>query len=79
MKKMSLFVFSCLTENLVPNIFLELFFVMQLLTSQSPQTHDDDDEQESLCAANSGVKLDCVSPTSYNIKITIVIFRLNRR
>lgn len=44
--------FSCLTENLVPNIFLELFFVMQLLTSQSPHTHDD--EQESVCAVNSG-------------------------
>lgn len=45
-------VFSCLTENLVPNIFLELFFVMQLLTSQSPHSHDD--EQDSLCAVNSG-------------------------
>lgn len=44
--------FSCLTENLVPNIFLELFFVMQLLTSQSPPSHDD--EQDSLCAINSG-------------------------
>uniref|UniRef100_A0AAX7SNV8 Codanin-1 C-terminal domain-containing protein n=1 Tax=Astatotilapia calliptera TaxID=8154 RepID=A0AAX7SNV8_ASTCA len=38
---------TCISENLVPNIFLELFFVMQLLTSRSPHTHDD--EQESLC------------------------------
>lgn len=58
----------CLTENLVPNIFLELFFVMQLLTSRSPHTYDDD-EQESLCAANSGVKLVFMSLTPYNIKI----------
>ncbi|XP_041809480.1 codanin-1 [Chelmon rostratus] len=50
---------TCISENLVPNIFLELFFVMQLLTSQSPQTHDDDDEQESLCAANSDVLERC--------------------
>uniref|UniRef100_A0A3P8P1P8 Codanin-1 C-terminal domain-containing protein n=2 Tax=Astatotilapia calliptera TaxID=8154 RepID=A0A3P8P1P8_ASTCA len=42
---------TCISENLVPNIFLELFFVMQLLTSRSPHTHDD--EQESLCAAHS--------------------------
>uniref|UniRef100_A0A3P8P1R4 Codanin-1 C-terminal domain-containing protein n=1 Tax=Astatotilapia calliptera TaxID=8154 RepID=A0A3P8P1R4_ASTCA len=48
---------TCISENLVPNIFLELFFVMQLLTSRSPHTHDD--EQESLCAAHShsGVQL----------------------
>lgn len=56
---------SYLTENLVPNIFLEVFFMMQLLTSQSPNTHDDDDDDEdddedqdheSLCTENSGVK-----------------------
>uniref|UniRef100_A0A8C2Z5A7 Codanin 1 n=1 Tax=Cyclopterus lumpus TaxID=8103 RepID=A0A8C2Z5A7_CYCLU len=39
---------TCISENLVPNIFLELFFVVQLLTSQSPPTHDDD-KQGSLC------------------------------
>lgn len=50
------FVLSCVTENLVPNIFLELFFVVQLLTSQSAHTHDDD-ERESLCSVNSGVQL----------------------
>ncbi|GAA6223312.1 codanin-1 [Lates japonicus] len=49
---------TCISENLVPNIFLELFFVMQLLTSQSPHTHDDD-EQESLCAVNSDVLERC--------------------
>ncbi|XP_070698902.1 codanin-1 [Pempheris klunzingeri] len=49
---------TCIAENLVPNIFLELFFVMQLLTSQSPHTHDDD-EQESLCAVNSDVLERC--------------------
>ncbi|XP_068437178.1 codanin-1 [Clinocottus analis] len=43
---------TCISENLVPNIFLELFFVVQLLTSQSPLTHDDDDEQGGLCAVN---------------------------
>uniref|UniRef100_A0A4W6BUF9 Codanin 1 n=1 Tax=Lates calcarifer TaxID=8187 RepID=A0A4W6BUF9_LATCA len=58
------FVLSCFAENLVPNIFLELFFVMQLLTSQSPHTHDDD-EQESLCAVNSGVQLIFISPSKY--------------
>lgn len=53
---------SYLIENLVPNIFLEVFFMMQLLTSQSPNTHDDDDddddveEHENLCTENSGVK-----------------------
>uniref|UniRef100_A0A3Q3WJ50 Codanin-1 C-terminal domain-containing protein n=1 Tax=Mola mola TaxID=94237 RepID=A0A3Q3WJ50_MOLML len=39
------YVFLCLTENLVPNIFLELFFVMQLLTSRSTHTHDDDEQE----------------------------------
>lgn len=54
-KNNNIIIFSCLTENLVPNIFLELFFVMQLLTSQSAHTHDEDDEQGSLCAVTSGV------------------------
>lgn len=40
-------------ENLVPNLFLELFFVMQLLTSRSPHTHDGE-EQLSMCSGNSG-------------------------
>uniref|UniRef100_H3DPL6 Codanin 1 n=1 Tax=Tetraodon nigroviridis TaxID=99883 RepID=H3DPL6_TETNG len=41
---------TCISENFVPNIFLELFFVMQLLTSRSAHTHDDNEEE---CAANS--------------------------
>ncbi|KAL6105341.1 cdan1 [Pungitius sinensis] len=49
---------TCISENLVPNIFLELFFVVQLLTSQSAHTHDDD-EQESLCAENSEILERC--------------------
>ncbi|XP_054469557.1 codanin-1 [Anoplopoma fimbria] len=49
---------TCISENLVPNIFLELFFVVQLLTSQSPHTRDDD-EQESLCAVNSEILERC--------------------
>ncbi|XP_034015886.1 codanin-1 [Thalassophryne amazonica] len=44
---------TCIVENLVPNIFLELFFVMQLLTSWSPHIHGID--EETLCAVNSDV------------------------
>ncbi|KAK2826523.1 hypothetical protein Q5P01_020737 [Channa striata] len=49
---------TCISENLVPNVFLELFFVIQLLTSRSPHTHDDD-EQKSLCGVNSDVLERC--------------------
>ncbi|XP_011613474.2 codanin-1 [Takifugu rubripes] len=49
---------TCISENLVPNIFLELFFVMQLLTSRSTHTHDDN-KQERQCAANSDVLERC--------------------
>lgn len=45
---------TCISENLVPNIFLELFFVVQLLTSRSPHTHDEE-EQGSLCVGNTEV------------------------
>ncbi|NXC16816.1 CDAN1 protein, partial [Corythaeola cristata] len=34
---------SCIAENLVPNIFLELFFVLQLLTSKGTSTTEDAD------------------------------------
>ncbi|XP_040455847.1 codanin-1 isoform X1 [Falco naumanni] len=34
---------SCIAENLVPNIFLELFFVLQLLTSKGTSTAEDED------------------------------------
>ncbi|XP_067847225.1 codanin-1 isoform X2 [Heptranchias perlo] len=38
---------SCISENLVPNIFLELFFILQLLTSRGGASTDDlDDEVE---------------------------------
>ncbi|XP_037652423.1 codanin-1 [Sebastes umbrosus] len=48
---------TCISGNLVPNIFLELFFVVQLLTSRSPHTHDD--EEGSLCSVNSEVLEQC--------------------
>ncbi|KFZ56910.1 Codanin-1, partial [Podiceps cristatus] len=34
---------SCIAENLVPNIFLELFFVLQLLTSKGTSAAEDED------------------------------------
>ncbi|XP_015259118.1 PREDICTED: codanin-1 isoform X1 [Cyprinodon variegatus] len=49
---------TCISENLVPNLFLELFFVMQLLTSRSPHTHDGE-EQLSMCSGNSDVLERC--------------------
>ncbi|KAG7510674.1 hypothetical protein JOB18_028145 [Solea senegalensis] len=49
---------TCISENLVPNIFLELFFVMQLLTSRSPHTHNEE-EQDSLFAVNADVMERC--------------------
>ncbi|XP_073494956.1 codanin-1 [Phyllobates terribilis] len=32
---------ACITENLVPNIFLEFFFILQLLTSRGPSGIED--------------------------------------
>lgn len=61
-------VFSCLSENLVPNIFLELFFVMQLLTSRSAHPHDDNEKE---CAANSGLKLFLLAITFHNFSLKI--------
>ncbi|XP_069392478.1 codanin-1 [Paralichthys olivaceus] len=49
---------TCISENLVPNIFLELFFVMQLLTSRSPHSPNSD-EQESLFSVSSDVLERC--------------------
>ncbi|XP_008397384.1 codanin-1 isoform X1 [Poecilia reticulata] len=49
---------TCISENLVPNVYLELFFVMQLLTSRSLHTHNDE-EQLSLCSVNSDVLERC--------------------
>ncbi|NXI92748.1 CDAN1 protein, partial [Psophia crepitans] len=34
---------SCIAENLVPNVFLELFFVLQLLTSKGTSSAEDED------------------------------------
>ncbi|XP_076013891.1 codanin-1 isoform X2 [Genypterus blacodes] len=42
---------TCISENLVPNVFLELFFVVQLLTSRFPPN----DDEGSLCAVNLDV------------------------
>ncbi|XP_030211913.1 codanin-1, partial [Gadus morhua] len=38
---------TCISENLVPNIFLELFFMVQLLTSRSAATTEE--EEQSVC------------------------------
>ncbi|XP_029973279.1 codanin-1 [Salarias fasciatus] len=48
---------TCISENLVPNIFLELFFVMQLLTSWS--AHNNDEDQEGLRAVEPEVLERC--------------------
>lgn len=73
---MSLCFFGGGAENLVPNIFLELFFVMQLLTSQSPHTNDDS-EQESDSAAKSGVKLVFMSFKSHNIYDFWIVIKIS--
>ncbi|KAM3870947.1 LOW QUALITY PROTEIN: codanin-1 [Diretmus argenteus] len=46
---------TCISENLVPNIFLELFFVVQLLTSRSPSISEDDNGGDSPCVVNPDV------------------------
>lgn len=48
-----LFVWS-LTENLVPNVILELFFVLQLLTSRTPPITDEEEEDQRLCLVRTG-------------------------
>ncbi|XP_044127874.1 codanin-1 [Bufo gargarizans] len=40
---------SCIAENLVPNIFLEFFFVLQLLTSRGPSGTDDCELEITRC------------------------------
>ncbi|XP_061096062.1 codanin-1 isoform X2 [Conger conger] len=37
---------SCISENLVPSVFLELFFVLQLLTSRAASVSEEEDEEE---------------------------------
>ncbi|NXI14373.1 CDAN1 protein, partial [Irena cyanogastra] len=46
---------SCIAENLVPNIFLELFFVLQLLTSKGTSTAEDGDSDPEISERNRGV------------------------
>ncbi|XP_031436332.1 codanin-1 [Clupea harengus] len=40
---------TCISENLVPNVFLELFFVLQLLTCRSPPALEG--ERDGLCGS----------------------------
>ncbi|NWX53164.1 CDAN1 protein, partial [Steatornis caripensis] len=48
---------SCIAENLVPNIFLELFFVLQLLTSKGTSTTEDGDSDPEVSEGNaSGIQ-----------------------
>ncbi|KAF1534168.1 Codanin-1, partial [Eudyptula minor] len=44
---------SCIAENLVPNIFLELFFVLQLLTSKGTSTAEDEDNDLEVNEGNA--------------------------
>ncbi|KAF1451754.1 Codanin-1, partial [Spheniscus demersus] len=44
---------SCIAENLVPNIFLELFFVLQLLTSKGTSTAEDGDNDLEVNEGNA--------------------------
>ncbi|NWW36967.1 CDAN1 protein, partial [Panurus biarmicus] len=46
---------SCIAENLVPNIFLELFFVLQLLTSKGTSTAEDGDSDSEISERNRDV------------------------
>ncbi|XP_037097031.1 codanin-1 isoform X1 [Syngnathus acus] len=46
---------ACISENQVPNVFLELFFAMQLLTSQSRPPDDGEEEEERVCPLNTNV------------------------
>uniref|UniRef100_A0A663LKH7 Codanin-1 C-terminal domain-containing protein n=1 Tax=Athene cunicularia TaxID=194338 RepID=A0A663LKH7_ATHCN len=47
---------SCIAENLVPNIFLELFFVLQLLTSKGTSTAEDGDSDLEVSERNASVR-----------------------
>ncbi|NXB99162.1 CDAN1 protein, partial [Orthonyx spaldingii] len=46
---------SCIAENLVPNIFLELFFVLQLLTSKGTSAAEDGDSDPEIIERNRDV------------------------
>uniref|UniRef100_A0A8C3DJT0 Codanin 1 n=1 Tax=Corvus moneduloides TaxID=1196302 RepID=A0A8C3DJT0_CORMO len=51
---------SCIAENLVPNIFLELFFVLQLLTSKGTSTAEDGNSDPEISERNRGKQSDHV-------------------
>ncbi|KAM6201066.1 codanin-1 isoform 2-T2 [Rhynchocyon petersi] len=53
LKLVALVYSSCIAENLVPNLFLELFFVLQLLTARTIVTARDDDLEPSPDALDS--------------------------
>ncbi|NXA91600.1 CDAN1 protein, partial [Melanocharis versteri] len=46
---------SCIAENLVPNIFLELFFVLQLLTSKGTSAAEDGDSDPEISERNRDI------------------------
>ncbi|NXM18981.1 CDAN1 protein, partial [Ploceus nigricollis] len=46
---------SCIAENLVPNIFLELFFILQLLTSKGTSAAEDGDSDPEISERNRDV------------------------
>uniref|UniRef100_A0A8C3DKG7 Codanin 1 n=1 Tax=Corvus moneduloides TaxID=1196302 RepID=A0A8C3DKG7_CORMO len=50
---------SCIAENLVPNIFLELFFVLQLLTSKGTSTAEDGNSDPEISERNRGNLIKC--------------------
>ncbi|XP_030070215.1 codanin-1 [Microcaecilia unicolor] len=47
---------TCIAENLVPNIFLELFFILQLLTSRGVSTKDGEDNHEFLKGCEDAIE-----------------------
>ncbi|XP_007933462.1 codanin-1 [Orycteropus afer afer] len=53
LKLVALVYSSCIAENLVPNLFLELFFVLQLLTARRMVAAKDDDFEPSPDAIDS--------------------------
>ncbi|XP_029114607.1 codanin-1 isoform X2 [Scleropages formosus] len=47
---------TCIAENLVPSVFLELFFVLQLLTSRaSPASGEEEEREREFLELNMGV------------------------
>ncbi|XP_062325661.1 codanin-1 isoform X2 [Osmerus eperlanus] len=46
---------TCICENLVPNVFVELFFLLQLLTSRTPVAPEEEEEEPSVCVLKPDV------------------------